>query len=233
MTNASTQRLAKLVAEIRQCSLCAEHLPLGPRPVVRLGASAPVLVIGQAPGTKVHATGLPWNDASGDRLRSWLQMERAQFYDSGQLAIMPMGFCYPGRGQGGDLPPRPECAPTWHARILSLLPEIRLTLLIGQYAQAYYLPGSGPRLEDTVRDYRKHLANGFFPLPHPSPRNTLWINRRPWFDAEVIPALREAIKPLIEPSPDPANRAPSRGTMQRTALGGTAGSRPSRRSSRP
>lgn len=185
--------LDQLVDEIRACTLCAAHLPLGPRPVVRLGTRARLLIIGQAPGTKVHASGIPWDDASGERLRHWLGVDRAVFYDPTRIAIMPMGFCYPGRGKGGDLPPRPECAPTWHARVLGEMPRVRLTLLIGQYAQARYLDAGKQSLEDTVRGWRTHLERGFFPLPHPSPRNTLWLKRRPWFEAEVVPALRAAL----------------------------------------
>lgn len=186
--------LDRVVREIRACTLCAAQLPLGPRPVVRLGAAAPLLIIGQAPGTKVHASGVPWDDASGERLRAWLQMDRDTFYDTRHVAIMPMGFCYPGRGKGGDLPPRPECAPRWHARVRALLPRVRLTLLIGRYAQAHYLGATrGASLEETVRDWPRHLREGFFPLPHPSPRNTLWLKRRPWFDRDVVPALRAAV----------------------------------------
>lgn len=187
------EALDRLVNEIRACTLCAAQLPLGPRPVVRLGASARLLIVGQAPGTKVHASGIPWDDASGERLRHWLGIDRATFYDTGRIAIMPMGFCYPGRGKGGDLPPRPECAPTWHSRVLDQLPQVRLTLLIGQYAQARYLAPGKQSLEDTVRAWPTHLARGYFPLPHPSPRNTLWLKRRPWFESEVVPALREAL----------------------------------------
>lgn len=188
--------LDRLVAEIRACTLCATQLPLGPRPVVRLGTTARLLIIGQAPGTKVHASGTPWDDASGERLRAWMGVDRDAFYDTARIAIMPMGFCYPGRGNGGDLPPRPECAPTWHPRVRALLPDVRLTLLIGQYAQARYLEGRKQPLEDTVRAWRTHLARGYFPLPHPSPRNTLWLKKRPWFEAEVMPALREALDRL-------------------------------------
>lgn len=189
--------LERLDEQIRSCTLCVPHLPLGPRPVVRLGGQARVLVIGQAPGTKVHATGVPWNDASGERLRAWMRLDREAFYDSSRIAIMPMGFCYPGRGRGGDLPPRRECAPHWHPRALELMPGIRLTLLIGHYAQAHYLSSRGRTLEETVRDWRRHLQGGFLPLPHPSPRNTLWLRRRPWFEAEVVPALREALGEVL------------------------------------
>lgn len=163
---------------------------------MRLHADARLLIIGQAPGTKVHASGIPWDDASGERLRHWMGVDRETFYDSRRIAIMPMGFCYPGRGKGGDLPPRPECAPLWHDRVLTLLPRVQLTLLIGQYAQARYLDTRGLLLEDIVRDWRTHLACGFLPLPHPSPRNTLWLKKRPWFEAEVVPALRAALAKL-------------------------------------
>lgn len=189
--------LERLVTEIRACTLCSEHLPLGPRPVVRLGSSAKLLIIGQAPGTKVHASGVPWDDASGERLRAWMNLEKEIFYDTARIAIMPMGFCYPGRGKGGDLPPRPECAPRWHDRVRALLPEVRLTLLIGQYAQARYLDTRGQTLEQTVQNWRQHLALGFLPLPHPSPRNTLWLRKRPWFEEEVVPVLQAELRRLL------------------------------------
>ncbi len=174
-------------------------MPLGPRPVLRIGHAAGLLVIGQAPGTKVHASGVPWDDASGKRLRQWLQISPERFYDRDQVAIMPMGFCYPGKGRGGDLPPRPECAPTWHEKIKQQLPNIRLTLLIGQYAQSHYLDTGKRSLTEVVKDYQTHLAQGYFPLPHPSPRNTLWLKKRPWFETEVIPALRAAVSRALNP----------------------------------
>ncbi len=189
--------LIPLLEAARACTLCAEHLPLGPRPVVRASATARLLIIGQAPGTRVHDTGIPWNDPSGERLRDWLQLNREQFYDDSQIAIMPMGFCYPGRGRSGDLPPRPECAPAWHPRLLAAMPALRLTLLIGRYAQAHYLPYSHASLSDNVRDYRAALP-GFFPLPHPSPRNRRWLTQRPWFEVEVIPALRAEVKRALK-----------------------------------
>ncbi|KZY25701.1 IclR family transcriptional regulator, partial [Alcanivorax sp. HI0035] len=171
--------LIPLLEEVRACRLCEAHLPLGPNPVVRAGQSARLLIVGQAPGTRVHETGIPWNDPSGDRLRDWLQMDREAFYDENQIAIIPMGFCYPGRGKGGDLPPRPECAPQWHERLLAELPDLQLTLLVGQYAQKYYLPSPGKTLSDNVRDFDRALQSGYFPLPHPSPRNRLWLRQRP------------------------------------------------------
>ncbi|PSJ44048.1 uracil-DNA glycosylase [Zobellella endophytica] len=186
----------KLVWEIRACRLCEAYLPLGPRPVVQLGAGARILIIGQAPGTRVHETGIPWNDPSGDTLRKWLEVSREQFYDPEQFAIMPMGFCYPGKGKSGDLPPRPECAPTWHDKILAALPHIELTLLIGQYAQRYYLGKRYRTLTDTVRHWRE-FAPGRLPLPHPSPRNRRWLANNPWFEREELPALRARVHQVL------------------------------------
>lgn len=184
--------LAELAAEARACTLCAAHLPLGPRPVFRVSETARLLVIGQAPGTRVHATGIPWNDRSGQRLRAWLAMEDDVFYDVGRVAILPAGFCYPGRlPNGGDAPPRPECAPAWHPRLRPWLGGVRLTLLVGGYAQALYFSRGG--VAATVAAWREALADGFFPLPHPSWRTTGWESRTPWFGAEVIPALRAAV----------------------------------------
>jgi uracil-DNA glycosylase len=182
--------LDRVAAEARACTLCAAHLPLGPRPVFRASATARLLIIGQAPGTKVHATGIPWNDPSGDRLRAWLNMDRGLFYDASRIAIVPMGFCYPGRlPQGGDAPPRPECAPRWHSALLALMPDIRLTLLVGGYAQARYL-GKGAMTEH-VRAYAARLPS-VFPLPHPSWRTTAWERKNPWFTEQALPALRAA-----------------------------------------
>ncbi len=185
--------LDRLLNEIRLCAVCAADLPLGPRPVVQVGRAARVLVIGQAPGAKVHASGVPWRDDSGDRLRGWMGIDEETFYDDTRVAIVPMGFCYPGAGPSGDLPPRPECAPLWHERLLARLPERRLTLLVGVHAQAYYLKGLGKRtLTETVRAFRRHLP-GIFPLPHPSWRSTIWMRKNPWFQTEALPALSEAI----------------------------------------
>lgn len=192
-------RLDHLLAEVRACTRCAEHLPLGPRPVLQLAASSRVLIIGQAPGTRVHASGVPWNDPSGERLRTWLGVDAAAFYDTARFALMPMGFCYPGRGKGGDLPPRPECAPQWHPVLRAGMSQVRLTLLIGQYAQRHYLPDSAGSLEARVLRHGQALERGLFPLPHPSPRNTLWLRRRPWFEAEVVPVLREAVAAALGP----------------------------------
>lgn len=184
--------IASLFHEIRQCRHCEPELLLGARPVVRGSATAKVLVIGQAPGTKVHASGIPWDDASGKRLRHWMGLDEQVFYDESLVAIMPMGFCYPGKGRSGDLPPRPECAPMWHERMLAALPNVQLTLLIGQYAQRYYLQDSYNSLTETVKHWERYLPR-FFPLPHPSPRNQIWLKQNPWFEMEAVPELRRRI----------------------------------------
>lgn len=191
--------LAPLLAEVANCRLCAAHLPLGPRPVVQLHPHARLLIIGQAPGTKVHETGIPFNDPSGDRLRDWLGVDRATFYDASKIALMPCGFCYPGRSpKGGDLPPRKECAPHWHAKLLPHLPHIGLTLLVGQYAQAHYL---GPRrkrtLGDTVKAWEEYLPD-YWPTPHPSWRVNHWLAKNPWYEQLALPALRRRVRELLE-----------------------------------
>ena len=193
----SALALDTLCTQIRACTLCAAHLPLGPRPVIRVDAQLKVLLTGQAPGTRVHASGLPWDDPSGVRLRQWMALDSEAFYDQSRFGVMAMGFCYPGRGKGGDLPPRPECAPLWHGQVRPLLPNLKLTLLIGRYAHLHYLDARRETLEQTVRRWREHLPKGYFPLPHPSPRNTLWLKQRPWFEAEIVPALREAIRAAL------------------------------------
>lgn len=189
--------LDDLLADIRACRLCEAALPLGPRPVLRASAGARLLVVGQAPGTKVHASGIPWDDASGQRLRDWLGLEPDDFYDASRVAIVPMGFCYPGRAGSGDAPPRPECRATWYPRLLPLLPHVELTLLIGQYAQAYFLGGGRKAtLTDTVRAWRE-FAPALLPLPHPSPRNVGWFKANPWFEREVVPELRARVRALM------------------------------------
>ena len=186
-------KLRPLLAEIRACQVCAAHLPHPPNPILRARADARLLLIGQAPGRRVHETGVPWNDPSGDTLRDWLQLTPEQFYDDRLVAIVPSGFCYPGAGRTGDLPPRPECAPLWHPPLLASLPNIKLTLLIGSYAQACYLKERNKAtLTETVANGAEYLP-GFLPLPHPSPRNRLWLRRNPWFAAEVLPALRARV----------------------------------------
>ncbi|MBN7797310.1 uracil-DNA glycosylase family protein [Parahaliea mediterranea] len=187
--------MTDLLATIRDCRHCAGRLPLGPRPVLRASAGARLLIVGQAPGTRVHASGVPWDDPSGDRLRDWLRMDKAQFYDERHVAIVPMGFCYPGKGKSGDLPPDPACAPKWHDPLLAGMPELELTLLVGSYAQQYYLEADKETLSSRVRRWRD-FGPRFFPLPHPSPRNNLWLRKNPWFEAEVLPALRERVGAL-------------------------------------
>ena len=183
-----------LLRRIRACRTCEAFLPLGPRPVVQASPTARLLIVSQAPGRKVHDTGIPFNDPSGDRLRDWLGVDRAAFYDASKVAIVPMGFCFPGTGNSGDLPPRPECAPDWHPQLLPRLNDVRLTLAIGQYAQSGLLKDARePTLTDTVRAWRSHLAHGLLPLPHPSPRNRLWLVRNPWFEVELLPELRDLV----------------------------------------
>lgn len=192
------KNLDALLARVRDCRLCEAHLPLGPRPVVRASQTARILIIGQAPGTKVHESGIPWNDRSGDVLRDWLDVDKDVFYDEARIAIIPMGFCYPGVDpRGGDKPPRPECAGAWHAALLSLLPQVELTLLVGMYAQARYLGKNKKRtLTDTVAAWREYGPN-FLPLPHPSWRNLHWRRKNPWFEADIVPALRQRVHDLL------------------------------------
>lgn len=194
MTDYAT--LDDLLVAVRQCRICEKVLPLGPHPVLRAGSSARILIVGQAPGRKVHETGIPWNDPSGVRLRTWLKMGTACFYDPARVAIIPMGFCYPGKGRGGDLPPRPECAELWLELLLERLPDIELTLLIGAYAQRHFLGKRGKRtLTETVRAWREY-APEYLPLPHPSPRNLMWLRRNSWFEEEVLPELQRRVHQL-------------------------------------
>lgn len=191
------QDLDKLLADIRACRICAEYLPLGPRPVLRVSRTAKLLIIGQAPGTRVHESGVPWDDASGERLRGWLDMKPEVFYDESRVAILPMGLCYPGSNpRGGDNLPRPECAPAWHSRVLEFIPEVKVTLLVGAYAQKHYLgPAAGKTMTETVRAWRNHLP-GVFAIPHPSWRTKGWQRKNPWFEKEILPELRRRIKKL-------------------------------------
>lgn len=185
--------LRVLLSEVRSCEKCEQNLPLGPRPVIQFGSKASVVVVGQAPGTKVHASGVPWQDKSGEHLREWLQVSSSTFYDAEQVALLPMGFCYPGRSGGGDAPPRPECAPQWHERLLGQLTGESLILLVGMYAQKYYLGARRKRtLTETVGAFQT-FGPRFFPLPHPSWRSRIWMEKNPWFEAEVLPVLREKV----------------------------------------
>lgn len=195
-----SENIEQLKIRIRACRLCEAHLPRGPRPVVRFSGHSRILIVGQAPGTRVHETGIPWNDPSGDRLRSWLGVNRDQFYDEDLFAIVPMGFCYPGRapGKGGDLPPRPECAPTWMDRVVAVLPKIELTVLCGSYAHSWFLGiRRGTKLGDTVARWKDHLP-GFVVTPHPSPRNYNWLKKNPSFENEVVPWLQSRITEIMD-----------------------------------
>ncbi|WP_293232676.1 uracil-DNA glycosylase family protein [Paludibacterium sp.] len=189
--------LPSLLTEIAGCRLCANQLPHTPRPVVVADRRARILIAGQAPGRKVHDSGIPWNDASGKRLREWLGVTPEIFYDPSRFAIVPMGFCFPGTGRSGDLPPRPACRQTWHPRLLPMLPDLRLTLVIGQYARDYHLPQrAGETLSATIADWRT-MAPALFPLPHPSPRNQLWLKRHPWFTDDLLPVLRAEVRRVL------------------------------------
>jgi len=185
-----------LIKSVRSCTLCADELELGVRPVLQANPDARILIAGQAPGSKVHESGVPFDDASGDRLRDWMGIDKSTFYDETRIAILPMGFCYPGRGSSGDLPPKPICAETWRSKLISALPNIRLTLVIGQYAQAWHLPFRQNTLTNTVQDWAKY-DDEIMPLPHPSPRNNIWLKRNEWFESDVLPELKVRVKNAI------------------------------------
>ncbi|MET2986301.1 uracil-DNA glycosylase family protein [Aureibaculum conchae] len=186
-----------LLSDIRKCEVCKSHLALGPRPVFRASIESKIIIIGQAPGTKVHKTGIPWDDPSGKQLRKWLAISDETFYDVRKNAIIPMGFCYPGKGKSGDLPPRPECAPLWHQQILEKMPNVELIILIGMYAQKYYLKDKAKTtLTETVKNYHEYLPN-YFVLPHPSPRNRFWLTKNLWFEQDVLPVLKEKVSEVL------------------------------------
>ena len=189
-----SDKLSSLIHEIKGCTLCEQHLALGPRPVFSVSENSKVWIVGQAPGTKVHASGIPWDDASGKQLRAWLQVDLETFYNPDIFAIVPMGLCYPGKGTSGDLPPRTECAPLWHTAIAKQLPKPQVTILIGAYAQRYYLGKRAKKnLTETVANYKEYLPE-FIVLPHPSPRNRFWFKNNPWFQDLLLPTLQEQIK---------------------------------------
>lgn len=186
-----------LLVEIRQCRACESDLPLGPRPIVAVHKESQILIIGQAPGQRVHETGVPWDDPSGKRLREWMGVGDDVFYDTRKVALVPMGFCYPGKGKSGDLPPRPECAELWHEKLLEQLINVKLTLLIGSYAQKYYLKENAKRtLTETVKSW-KEFRPSILPLPHPSPRNNIWLRKNEWFPQEVLPYLQGRVKRIL------------------------------------
>lgn len=184
----------KLLAEVRACEICLEHLPHGVRPVVQMHKSARILIAGQAPGRKVHESGVPFDDASGDRLREWLGVDRDTFYDPKRVAILPMGFCYPGTGKSGDLPPRPECAEKWREPLMAILTELQWTFVIGSYAMSWHLDVKKPDVTGTVRDYATYQKRRITPLPHPSPRNNIWLRKNEWFEQDVLPDVRRRVR---------------------------------------
>lgn len=188
--------LEAVLAQARACQLCIDELPHGVRPVLQAGEHARILIAGQAPGRRVHASGIPFDDPSGVRLRSWLGVDEATFYDRQKIALLPMGFCYPGSGTSGDKPPQAQCAPAWRQAIIDALPQIKLTLVMGQYAMAWHLPQRQATLTETVRHWREGWPQ-YLPLPHPSPRNNRWLRRNPWFEAEVIPVLQQRVSTLL------------------------------------
>ncbi len=189
--------LSQTLERVRSCEHCIEHLPHGARPVLQVGQNAKILIAGQAPGSKVHATGIPFDDPSGDRLRMWMGVDKTQFYDENQIAILPMGFCYPGTGKSGDLPPRKECADLWRDQLLAMMPKIELTLIIGQYAIAWHLPESKKEsLTNTVKAWKTHWPKKL-PLPHPSPRNNIWLKKNDWFEDTIIPSLQKQVRSLL------------------------------------
>ena len=189
--------LESLILEIRDCRECEAHLPLGPRPILSAHESAQILIVGQAPGIRVHEGGVAWDDPSGDRLREWMGVSRDEFYDNTKIALVPMGFCYPGTGDSGDLPPRPECAELWHDRLLAKLPNVRLTLLAGRFAQVSKLgDDAAETLTATVAAWKTYTPK-YLPLPHPSPRNNRWLKKNPWFTADVLPYLKRRVKRII------------------------------------
>ena len=190
--------LRRTLSEVRACQICSANLPFDPRPVLQMGSTARLLIISQAPGRKVHESGIPWNDASGDRLRDWLQLDRSAFYDAAKVAFLPMGLCYPGAGESGsDKPPRPECAPLWHERLLRYLPDVQLTLLIGQFAQQHHLASTRKRsMTETVKAFADYTPQ-YFPLPHPSWRSTGWMRKNSWFGAVTIPELRKVVREAV------------------------------------
>ena len=189
--------LATLLEQVRLCRLCEPELPFAARPVLQCAANARILIAGQAPGSKVHASGVPFDDASGERLRQWLGVDRQQFYDPGLFAILPMGFCYPGTGKSGDLPPRPECAPQWRRPLLEQMRQLQMTLVLGQYAQSYHLDSKPGSLTGLVRSWRDYWPE-MLPLPHPSPRNNRWFKQNPWFETELLPVLKSRVIQILE-----------------------------------
>ena len=188
--------MTRLLKDVRGCTLCAEHLPLGPKPILQIARQAPILLAGQAPGRKAHESGIPFDDASGKRLREWLGIDRDIFYDPEKVAILPMGFCFPGTGKSGDLAPRPECAPAWRQPLITRLECLQMTLVMGRYALKYHLPENSKSVTDAVTDWQRYWPR-IVPLPHPSPRNNRWLKSNLWFEKELIPALQQQVREIL------------------------------------
>lgn len=187
-----------LLKEIKKCTYCEQHLSHGANPVLTASTTSKILIVGQAPGIRVHNSGIPWNDPSGNRLRKWMNVDTETFYDTSKIAIVPMGFCYPGTGKNGDLPPRKECSQLWHQKLLALLPNIELTLLFGIYAQKYFLGKRRKKnLTETILNYKEYLPE-YLPMVHPSPRNYGWHKKNPWFEAELVPILQDKVHQLLD-----------------------------------
>ncbi|MCW3084086.1 MAG: uracil-DNA glycosylase [Bacteroidetes bacterium] len=190
--------ITSLLGEIKSCSVCEKYLEFGVNPIIAASTKSKIIIVGQAPGRIVHNTGIPWNDKSGDNLRNWLGIDKITFYNPDKIALMPMGFCYPGKGKTGDLPPRPECAPLWHSKLLKLMPGVQLIILVGQYAQNYYLGNNAQNtLTETVHQFKSYLP-AYFPLPHPSPRNNIWQAKNEWFGKEVLPVLKTKVQEILK-----------------------------------
>lgn len=186
-----------LLNRVRACELCKQSLPLGPRPIIQLAPDSRILIAGQAPGRKVHESGIPFDDASGNRLRSWLGITSDEFYNPSKIAILPMGFCFPGTGPSGDLPPSPECAPAWREQLLAQLPSLEFIVVIGRYALDYHLPNTNRSVTEHVKSWEEYWPK-IVPLPHPSPRNNRWLTRNPWFEADVLPRLKSRVRNTLE-----------------------------------
>ena len=191
-------KLETLLRNVKECTICERHLPHGVRPIIQVNPKAKILIAGQAPGNKVHKSGVPFDDASGNRLREWMGVSKDTFYDSNQVAILPMGFCYPGKGKSGDLPPRPECEPAWRKQLLEQLPNLELTLVLGKYAQSYHFGTASSSLTELVKSWKTYWPDKV-PLPHPSPRNNIWLSKNPWFETDLLPSLKKTVSTILAP----------------------------------
>jgi len=185
-----------LLSDVKECVLCEKYLPHGVRPILQVNPNAKILIAGQAPGRKVHESGVPFDDASGDRLRDWMNVSKETFYDSNKIAILPMGFCYPGKGKSGDFPPRQECKPAWREQLLEQFPNIEMVLVLGKYAQTYHFGKTNSSLTELVKSWETYWPNKV-PLPHPSPRNNIWLSKNRWFEKDLIPSLQNQCRKIL------------------------------------